>query len=282
MASHDGLPHLWLNPRSGKWYIQWHRQGRTFRKTTKERKKAAAERHLREFLRQHESVHVDASRMTFHVALEEWHAVKSQPRYGLGAKTIREYRILIRQLKEVSTPSLRLLDVTARDVEYMLAELERRHRLAPSSMKKKIVQISGVFRFHQRQRSIDRNPVDGIERPRVRHEPTPEITRKQYDDLIARTERMRDEAETVHDRRHAELLLDFMQVLWLSGHRRIELCRLTWKDIDLRQCTWWIRSPEKKGGVRIEPIHLKLVPILQRLRKDARAGPFNLNVVENA
>jgi integrase len=282
MGSRHGQPYLWLHPRSRRWYVRWRQAGRLYQQSTKETKRAAAERFLREHVKRIDAVAGDAFRMTVHAALDEWLAEKALPRFALGKSTLAEYRVLVRQVKELTSPSLRLFDFGTREVASVLNQLERRHALQPGTMKRKIVTLFSFFRFHQRRRTIDRNPVDGIERPRVRHEPTPEVTRAQYEDLLARAARLRDEAETVGDRNHAEVLLDFMQVLWLSGHRRIELCRLTWEDIDLRARTWWIRSPEKKGGERIEPIHLKLIPILKRRRKVERVGPFRLNVVEKA
>ncbi len=282
MGSHDGQPYLWLNPESKRWYVCWQHAGRTFRQSTKTAKKAAAERVLREHVKRLDAVSGDSFRLTFHAALDEWLEEKSLQRYGLAKQTLKEYALLNRRLKELTPPTLRLLDVSTREIASMLNLIERRHNLQPGTMKKSIVQLWGFFRWHQRRRTIDRNPVDGIERPRVRHVPTPEITRTQYEDLVVRATLLQEEAQTVGERNHAEVLLDFMQVLWLSGHRRIELCRLTWKDIDLRARTWWIRSPEKKGGERIEPIHLKLIPILKRRRKAERVGPFRLNVVEKA
>lgn len=207
--------------------------------------------------------------ITIHQAAEAWLAEKEKPMHELSLGTLRPYRSIVQRIKLFFPPEIRAVEVAPADIRRFLGFLEKEYSLSPQGIRKRLGHVSMIFRFQAREGNLVRNPCDAVSPPATRSIRTKAMSVDNYKAL------MEDLSEWARDGRELRSSLqDLVFVLWLSGLRSIEAFRIRWEDIDLDEALWIIRSPRQKGGVRIEPIHQKLLPTLVRLSKMETAGPF--------
>lgn len=75
----------------------------------------------------------------------------------------------------------------------------------------------------------------------------------------------------------SSLNTDGALILLYTGMRCGEMLTLTKKDINLKQKTIAIRKSKTASGVRIIPIHHRILPVLERLYRDASTRLFDVS-----
>jgi integrase len=283
VGSYSRQPHLWRSA-NGYLYIVYSDRGRWRRKSTRTTKRAAADAQLREFLQRGAGARLPTSKAPLAQAAAEWLEDRSSVRFGLAAVTLKEYALTCSRLDGMALGQLRPEQVEPRDVREALQRLEKAGATA-GIQARFLNHLRMIFRWLRFQERVAGNPAELVEPPRVARGRRPAITPGQFQTLRATATADLEAASLPADRREAQMVLDLLDALWLSGLRSIEAIRLRWEDVDLEAKTWRIISPENKGGDQVLPLHPGLVPMLRRRRLEAGAepGPFSsLWTVRNA
>lgn len=268
-------PHLWHHPTTRRWYIVWQEDGQPRRRSTRTTRRDHASSALRAFILD-DGGKVERGprkRLTAREGLEEWLADRSRPRYGLQPSTIQTYRSVVARVSAVLPARLLLRDVSPHHVRRALDRLETAG--TPAREVGKIVRhLRLAFAWLERQGEIRRDPTRAVELPKMRRRRGAAIDQDRYGALLAALDRS-IEAAGEFSRDRLEELRDLLEVIWRSGLRSIEAFRLRWESVDLDRATWQVDAPANKGGLRVQPIHRDLLPILRRRRLRGGAGPFS-------
>lgn len=274
MGSYRRLPRLW-RAGNGYLYIVYSDRGRWIRRSTRTTKMAAAQEQLRTFLESGGAQGGAAQRQSLGDAAVEWATDRALPMYGLSATTAREYRLTVDRITAAPIARLSLDEVRPNDVREFLARLGRKGA-TPGALARVLLHVRMLFRWLQRQERVHSNPAELIETPKIQRGRRPAFRPEQFAEMRAAARADVAAATTQTARREAQLLVDLLDALWLSGLRSIEAIRLQWQDVDLEARTWRIRSPANKGGDQVMPLHPDLVPLLRRRRIEtaAEVGPF--------
>jgi integrase len=276
MAILGSKPHLWLHPHTGRYYLVWQEHGITKRRSLRTKDLAEASAVLDELTQTLQDLggqRPSAVTYTLGQAADDWLAYHQDPQRGLTSRTLSEYRTFRRQLLEVAEPSLLLGTVRARDCRLILEAMQRRFDYGSGTAKKRWYLMGRLFRWLVIDEVLLRNPMDGVPSPRVRHQRHPATSTEEFQLLVSDLEAAAD-AVPEPWRSRFQALRDWVEVLWLSGMRSVEACRLTWEDIDLDRMNWIIRSPDNKGGEQEPPIHDGLRNLLLRRKLLGGSGPF--------
>ena len=275
MATRANAPHLWLNPKSGRFYLVWQEGGFPRRQSLRTKDKAEAERIMAQVVQDLSgSGAATVQNLTLEEAAIQWLEDRASPGRGLSSTTICSYTTFARQLLAVANPDQFVAAMTPRDCRLILKSISKEFGHGTGTAKKRHVQLSTLFAWLARDEVISRNPVDSLEVPRADHQRRPEISVAEYQNLTAAIREAMQAADTAPRVRGLQALLDQVQVLWQSGLRSVESRRLDWRDIDLESMLWTIRSPKNKGGIQTLPIHQDLREILKRRRLLGGPGPF--------
>lgn len=275
MATRANAPHLWLNPKSGRFYLVWQEGGFPRRQSLRTKDKAEAERIMGQVVQDLSgSGAASVQNLTLEEAAIQWLEDRASPERGLSRTTICAYTTFAKQLLAVANPDQFVAAMTPRDCRLILRGISSQFGHGTGTAKKRHVQLSTFFAWLARDEVISRNPVDSLEVPRADHQRRPELSEAEYGNLCADITRAIQGADTATRARGLQALLDQVQVLWLSGMRSVESRRLDWVDIDLEAMVWTIRSPQNKGGIQTLPIHQDLGDLLKRRRLLGGPGPF--------
>lgn len=179
----------------------------------------------------------------------EWFANITNPR------TRRAYRTDVREFNRfvgISEPT-ELRQVTRAHIIAYRKDLESRE-LAPATIRRKLSALGSLFDFLCDQNAITHNPVHGVKRPTANASEgvTPALSDDQARALLEAPD-----PETLKGRRDRAILA----VLLYHGLRREELCRLTVRDLELREGVAHFRVLGKRDKIRFVPVH----PLAQRL-----------------
>lgn len=274
MGSYKGEPHLWRRT-NGQIYIVFKPGPHApyQRISTGTDKLAAAEALLRAFKEKHHRSGRAPRRLTLGLVAKDWLAEREAPRLELSAPTLREYRVTVRRLAESSINRVPIADVVPADLRDFLSRFERQGA-SSSLIRRTILHFRMLFRWALRQDLIRFNPAEALEVPPKLEAVRPAISADQIQQARSVIGAELEQASTESERRRAQDLADLTEVLWLSGLRLQQLCRVTWDEIDLERATWTIRAKKNKGGVRLRPIHSGLLATLRRRRLLGEAGPF--------
>lgn len=268
-------PHLWRHPGTRRWYIVWQEAGQPRRRSTRTTRRDQADAALRTFLIEETG---DAlawgprRRLTVRAALEEWIEDRSRPRHGLQVGTLRSYRYAVRRVSAVLPPKLQLRDVRPYHLRKAFDRLESGGATAKEIAKLHRI-LRSAFAWLDRQGEIGKDPSRAVDMPKIRPTRRQPLDPQRYAELLAAVEHAsQDAGEFRQDQ--LEELRDLLRVLWLSGMRSIEALRLRWSGIDLNAATWQVEAPPNKGGIRVQPIHQDLLPMLRGRRLRGGLGPF--------
>lgn len=274
VGSYRRLPHLWRGP-NGYLYIVYSDRGRWIRKSTKTKKVAAAEAALKRFVEDGGATGRPDRRLTLAQAAREWLDDRSSERVALARCTVSEYALTVQRIADSPIGSLQADQIEPRDVRELLKWLGAK-RVSVGAQGRIVGHLRMLFRWLMREEVLRSNPAEVVDAPNVARGRRPAVTPEQFARLREAATGDVSTARGEGEAREAQLLIDLLDVLWLSGLRSIEATRLRWPDIDLEARTWRIRSPENKGGDQVLPLHPELVQVLRRRRLETAAelGPF--------
>jgi integrase/recombinase XerD len=134
-------------------------------------------------------------------------------------------------------------------------DLERRS-LKPASIRRKLAALSELFDFLCEQNAVERNPVNGVKRPRegANEGKTPALS-----DAQARRLLDAPDSRTLKGKRDRAILA----TLLFHALRRAELCQLTVGDYQLRRGVPSLVVQGKGGKIRYLPVHPETVRRLE-------------------
>lgn len=126
-------------------------------------------------------------------------------------------------------------------------DLERRS-LQPATIRRKLSALSELFNFLCEENSVQKNPVDGVRRPRegANEGKTPALSDAQAKRLLSAPD-----AETLKGKRDRAILA----CLLYHALRRGELCRLQVKDYEIRRGVPTLCVYGKGSRLRYLPVH---------------------------
>ncbi len=126
-------------------------------------------------------------------------------------------------------------------------DLERQ-ALQPATIRRRLSAVSELFEFLCEENSVDRNPVNGVRRPKegANEGKTPALADAQAKRLLNAPD-----ASTLKGRRDRAILA----VLLYHALRRSELCRLRAKDYEVRRGVPTLVVQGKGSRLRYLPIH---------------------------
>lgn len=243
------------------------------RKSLGTRQLVQAERALARLIAKSRPGQVDIE-LTVWKAVDKWLEEKHKELHGLVESTLRNYRIFGNKVQAFWKRDELLEDVNTEQVYEWLDTLSR-GGLTPQGVKKNLALLRQLFNWHQDLGNMNRNPARPIKLRGALPQRTEAMLEPEYLELIADAEAWAEQATKRDDAFYRTSLVDLLQVLFFSGLRSIEAFRLQWEDIDFKQRVWTIRSPQNKGGVKILPMHPRVVEVLEGRWRDTGAGPFD-------
>ena len=149
----------------------------------------------------------------------------------LDAKTLKAYRIDLRQFSEQLTTS-DTTEITSFELENYIAELHQNYK--PKTAKRKIASVKALFHFLEYKEIIDRNPFSKIQirfrEPIILPKIIPLHTVEMF---LSTIYKQRQEAKTIYQKRNALRDAAVVELLFATGMRISELCSLKDKDVNL-------------------------------------------------
>ncbi len=181
---------------------------------------------------------------------------------------------------------LRACDITADHIDaYMAKRLKDPGRpgrkVGKITVNKERVTLSTLFRWALRRRYVERNPVEAVDPFSVRHEekqPCPPEVYRAFIDAVRRD--VADEAIRADFREARERMADIAEVLWETGLRAGEACRLRPEDVDAKAWTMRVRSAPNKGPATL-PVPRAVRAIFKRRLRLGRPFVFGLAEGQN-
>jgi len=264
---------------SNNYYLYWREDGKPKWKSLRTRSKIEAEKKKKQLLAGIEG-EVEGI-LTVWDGADAWLKDKRRPLHGLDKGTLDNYRVVVARIKEHWGPAALLEDVSTPSVDSFLDFLERKYKLSPPGLKKRLGLLRSFFKWHHERGNMPRNPAVAINLRSVKSQRHPAMEQEEYDrlrvdlaawiaspvpDHVVRRE------ELVRAQRHS--VLDWVDLLWYSGLRSIEALRMQWDDIDFERRIWTILGPHNKGGDRVLPVHQRAVDILKRRKATGLDRPF--------
>jgi integrase len=155
---------------------------------------------------------------------------------------------------------MRLTDIRQQDVAAWLAEL-RHQGLAPATVLKTLVTMNRTFELGAQWGvpGADKNPLKGIQRPKVANARERYINSDEAGRLIA-------EAGTTRNKQLPALI----SLLLLCGPRVSELMSARWENVDIERRMWFIPT-SKTGRSRHVPLSQAAIGIIEALPREADA-----------
>ncbi|MHC1627154.1 MAG: site-specific tyrosine recombinase/integron integrase [Methanoculleaceae archaeon] len=150
------------------------------------------------------------------------------------------------------------VDVSPRVVEDFLAILTYDRPYRPSTLQRIISSLSSFYRYLVMQGAISRNPLEGVDRPRLKDRELRYLKHNQVIDLI----------ESVPDERDRLVI----RTIYATGVRVSELCSIQVQDIDFSDHTIRIRG--KGGKFRTVFIDDETLAAIRRYLRDRKEGPL--------
>jgi integrase/recombinase XerC len=139
--------------------------------------------------------------------------------------TIQNKRSTYKQFVEFVEPDTLISDISPAVIEgYKQYALSRNKR---PTVRTNLVRLSALFQYAVKTGSISTNPVREVPAIRLPNDPDPDhLTEEEVEKLLELTQKARSRWIRPRDR------LIFLLMLH-AGLRRIEVCNLTWSDVDL-------------------------------------------------
>lgn len=165
---------------------------------------------------------------TFAEAADDWLLYCEQVR-DCKNSTLRDYETSVRVLNR-QFGDRRIEEITSEEIERWNAEKPGSNR----TRQKYLVIIGAIFRRAMKLYGLPRNPVDTVERPRVRRAAKIDVLRPEEVSALVRAAETEQDAALIHTAAFA-------------GLRIGELLALRWRDIDFERRTIHVRENWTRG-----------------------------------
>lgn len=253
--------------RSPYWYVRIRdlRTGASRKLSTRERTRRGAERFVEAWVEEESARDAGTPERAARVgpALDEWLETKS-----LRPSTLRVYRYDFEGLYKPVFGHLLVADVTRRDVEGFLRDLERVRGLAARTRRKHLTALRGFFRWAELSGYCRRDPTRGIRGPRGDEFSPLALDADEARRLVSACARA--EVISLSGRRPSGDLQLAVLLGLLAGLRRGNVAGLRWGQVDLRRRAIVIPAREYKGRREHEaPISRELEGALRRRLREA-------------
>ena len=174
-----------------------------------------------------------ATGATFADARAEWLRHAAQER-ACKASTLTDYRLAVRSLDH-ALGALTLEDITTDTIERWRDDWIERERPSNRTIQKYLVILGSIFRHATRRYGLRTNPIDDVERPRVR-------SRVEIDILLP--EEVWALVRAADSEQDAAIFL----VAAFTGLRQGELLALRWRDVDFERRVIRVHRTYKSGN----------------------------------
>jgi integrase len=203
---------------------------------------------------------------TFQEAAAEWLAYCENVR-DCKATTLNDYRTMVAVLGR-EFGNRKVESITSPEIERWITDYEGSNR----TRQKYLVCLGSIFKRAKKVYGLPTNPVDVVERPRVRKPATIEVLRPEEVMALVRAAGSEQDAAVFHTAAFA-------------GLRMGELLALRWRDIDFHRRTIHVRdnwalgqtTTPKGGGERAVPMADEVAARLAKLgQRDHSTGDDDL------
>ena len=274
--------HLWRH-QNGTFYAVWREDGKPKRVSLRTKQRVRAERELAK-LKATDRPGQSEVDLTLWEAADRWLQEKYRPMHGIADRTLSEYSLFVRKAKEFWAEDELLDSVQVEQVYDWLEHLERKYKHQAQTLRKLLALLRQMFNWHLDIGNASRNPARPVKFRGEMPRGTEPILEEEFKELHCDVLDWAGEAVKEQDQLYRMLLADLLEVLANSGLRSIEAFRLKWEDVDLPKRIWTIRSPRNKGGIKVLPMHSRVVEIVSRIEAEAMMGegPFDaLDPIKN-
>ncbi|RLF20539.1 MAG: hypothetical protein DRZ82_01985 [Thermoprotei archaeon] len=194
--------------------------------------------------------------------LEQFRAYLEFKGYSKG--TIKQYcndiKLFLRHI------NVRPWEANRETIMLFLLNLNRKRKYKSSTLYRKICSLKTFYEFLRKIGLISENPVDEIERPKVRRNLPQFLTKEELNKLMSVADKFRDKL--------------IIRLLYVTGLRVSELVNLNWEDIDFNNREIIVRAG--KGGksriVLIDDRTLNMLKEYRRLIRKEKGSVFDLSV----
>jgi len=194
--------------------------------------------------------------------LEQFKAYLEFKGYSQG--TIKQYLNDIRLFVKITNNMP--WEVSSKTILFFLLDLKRKRGYKSSTLYRKICSLKTFYEFLKRLGLIDENPIDNIERPKLRKRLPQFLTEEEVKRLIMVADKFRNKL--------------IVRLLYTTGLRVSELVNLNWEDIDFKNKEIIVRSG--KGGkgriVLVDEATLKMLLKYKEMTGKDRGSVFDLSV----
>lgn len=267
-AKVPAFPGLYRHSRSGRYYGFKKLHGKRYECSLRTGDRKIAERRLRDWKRNLETVDREVERTTLRELIHKFVAANQ----GKSSKTRATNASIIRCV-EKSWPGGTDVEVRAIKPSHLDEWLAMQEtRLKNTTYNRYAGVLRHMFNIAARDRIIAESPFKQVKTPwkrpqePVRLTPTEEQFRAILDSI--RSQRFTD---------HAQASADFVEFLGLAGLGQAEASSLTWGDVDFHRGRIGVRRHKTSTRFHV-PIYPELKQVLTRLRKEARHPAANTRV----
>lgn len=183
----------------------------------------------------------------------------------LDAKTLKAYRIDLRQFSEQTFPH-EVTEITSKTLEDYIAKLHQQYK--PKTVKRKIASLKALFHYLEYKEIIDRNPFNKIQvrfrEPVILPKTIPLHT---VEEFLTTIYAQRNNAKTDYQKRNALRDAAVAELLFATDMRISELCTLKSEDVNLYDGTILIYGKGDKER-RIQIGNDTVLSILEEYKTD--------------
>lgn len=224
------------------------------------RRMLAEYQHREATARRHDVLGLAPGLLPLDEVIRRWLADRAERR---GVDTVRRYRSHAAQVTRLGLGALRVADVTSADVRRYLAT--RARESSRQNADKDRGMLRQVWRWARRQVPPlvgESNPVEAVDPFGDAQTPRAPCTAELHTECLAALRETATGAARADLRYVAALAADVVAVIWWTGWRIGETCRLRVGDVDLEGRTVVMRSARNKGGEVLWPLPDEVMPLV--------------------
>ena len=183
---------------------------------------------------------------------------------GYSQGTIKQYLNDVRLFVKITNSMP--WEANSKTILFFLLDLKRKRSYKSSTLYRKICSLKTFYEFLKRIGLTNENPIDNIERPKLRKRLPQFLTEEEVEKLIMVADNFRNKL--------------IVRLLYTTGLRVSELVNLNWEDIDFKNKEILVRSG--KGGkgriVLVDETTLKMLLKYKEMTGKNRGSIFDLSV----
>ena len=183
---------------------------------------------------------------------------------GYSQGTIKQYLNDVRLFVKITNSMP--WEANSKTILFFLLDLKRKRSYKSSTLYRKICSLKTFYEFLKRIGLTNENPIDNIERPKLRKRLPQFLTEEEVEKLIMVADNFRNKL--------------IVRLLYTTGLRVSELVNLNWEDIDFKNKEIIVRSG--KGGkeriVLVDETTLKMLLKYREMTGKNKGSIFDLSV----